>query len=213
MLNLPSSLRGEARRRFISRDGVVPKPRTTPSARNKVASRLFIDRAATPPNLGGEFLFGCFTTFGIILISSMRPFCAARSGGLKLAHGLRGFRRFKSVEPFNELKARMTGPNAMSFGQAVHVLRPNTPERQAHQEAKLAEKQAKETEKAKPNRSPRNQQPPEAQKLHAFAPLLPGFPSTLRSYFRLPPSMPPHLSLDKDSPDSHPVQSLQLQTG
>src|SRR5207302_10279875 len=51
-----------SRRRFISRDGVVPKPRTTPSARNKVASRLFIDRAATPPNLGGEFLFGCFTT-------------------------------------------------------------------------------------------------------------------------------------------------------
>ena len=79
--------------------------------------------------------------------------------------------------PFNELKARMTGPNAMSLGQAVHVLRPNTPERQAHQEAKLAEKQAKETEKAKPNRSPRNQQPPEAQKLHAFAPLLPGWAS------------------------------------
>ena len=52
--------------------------------------------------------------------------------------------------PFNELKARMTGPNAMSLGQAVHVLRPNTPERQARQEAKLAEKQAKETEKAKP---------------------------------------------------------------
>ena len=51
--------------------------------------------------------------------------------------------------PFNELKARMTGPNAMSLGQAVHVLRPNTPERQARQEAKLAEKQAKETEKAK----------------------------------------------------------------
>src|SRR5205085_10924250 len=80
--NSPPKLEGVARRRFISRDGVVPKPRTTPSARNKVASRLFIDRAATPPNLGGEFLFGCFTTFGIILISSMRPFCAARSAGL-----------------------------------------------------------------------------------------------------------------------------------
>src|SRR5881227_4120139 len=65
--NSPPKLGGVARRRFISRDGVVPKPRTTPSARNKVASRLFIDRAATPPNLGGEFLFGCFTTFGIIL--------------------------------------------------------------------------------------------------------------------------------------------------
>src|SRR5205085_11487347 len=65
--NSPPKLEGVARRRFISRDGVVPKPRTTPSARNKVASRLFIDRAATPPNLGGEFLFGCFTTFGIIL--------------------------------------------------------------------------------------------------------------------------------------------------
>src|SRR5205085_12189256 len=78
--NSPPKLEGVARRRFISRDGVVPKPRTTTSARNKVASRLFIDRAATPPNLGGEFLFGCFTTFGIILISSMRPFCAARSG-------------------------------------------------------------------------------------------------------------------------------------
>ena len=51
--------------------------------------------------------------------------------------------------PFSELKARMTGPNAMSLGQAVHVLRPNTPERQARQEAKLAEKQAKETEKGK----------------------------------------------------------------
>ena len=51
--------------------------------------------------------------------------------------------------PFGELKAKMTGPNAMSLGQAIHALRPNTPEKQAHQEAKWAEKQAKETEKAK----------------------------------------------------------------
>jgi len=54
--------------------------------------------------------------------------------------------------PFNQLKAKMTGPNAMSHGEAIHALRPNTPEKQAHQEAKLAEKQAKETEKAKTKR-------------------------------------------------------------
>src|SRR5947208_16815789 len=126
--NSPPKLGGVARRRFISRDGVVPKPRTTPSARNKVASRLFIDRAATPPNLGGEFLFGCFTTFGIILISSMRPFCAARSGGQKLGGSSSAKRSmpytrhafsptiFSRTEPGNRPKAL-----SMALAEAGHV--------------------------------------------------------------------------------------------
>src|SRR5205085_5264968 len=60
MLNLPSSLRGVAARSIKSReatifraDGVVLGLGTTPS-------RLMKRRRATPPNLGGEFLFGCF---------------------------------------------------------------------------------------------------------------------------------------------------------
>jgi hypothetical protein len=48
--NSPPKLGGVARRRFISRDGVVPKPKrfgmgTTPPSL----------RSGTPPNLGGEF--------------------------------------------------------------------------------------------------------------------------------------------------------------
>src|SRR5439155_20576253 len=35
---------------------------TTPSARGKVASRLFLNRAATPPHLRRGVPFGCFTT-------------------------------------------------------------------------------------------------------------------------------------------------------
>lgn len=52
--------------------------------------------------------------------------------------------------PFNDLKARMTGSDPMSLGQAIHDLRPNMPEKQTRDEAKRAEKQAKETEKTKP---------------------------------------------------------------
>src|SRR5205814_4487192 len=36
---------------------------TTPSARAKVASRLFLNRAATPPHLRRGVPFGCFATF------------------------------------------------------------------------------------------------------------------------------------------------------
>ena len=53
--------------------------------------------------------------------------------------------------PFNQLKSRMTGPNAMSLGQAIHDLKPNIPEKDARREVERAEKQAKETEKAKGN--------------------------------------------------------------
>jgi hypothetical protein len=52
--------------------------------------------------------------------------------------------------PFNQLKARMTGPNHMSLGQAIHDLRPNIPEKQAHREVERAERQGKETEKGRP---------------------------------------------------------------
>lgn len=51
--------------------------------------------------------------------------------------------------PFNDLKARMTGSDPMSLGQAIHDLRPDMPEKQARDEAKRAEKQAKATEKTK----------------------------------------------------------------
>ena len=49
-----------AKHPFIGADGVVRSAKyigselTTPSARNKVASRLLIDRASTPPLRGGE---------------------------------------------------------------------------------------------------------------------------------------------------------------
>jgi hypothetical protein len=52
--------------------------------------------------------------------------------------------------PFNDLKAKMTGPNAMSLGQAIRALKPNMTKKDAEKEADKAEKQAKVTEKAKP---------------------------------------------------------------
>ena len=52
--------------------------------------------------------------------------------------------------PFSQLKGQMTVSNPMPLGEAIHKLRPNMPEKQAMEEAKRAEKQAKVTEKAKP---------------------------------------------------------------
>src|SRR5215471_4337699 len=52
--------------------------------------------------------------------------------------------------PFDQLKMKMTGSNAMSLGQAIHALKPNMSEKDAEKEADKAEKQAKLTEKAKP---------------------------------------------------------------
>lgn len=51
--------------------------------------------------------------------------------------------------PFRDLKAKMTGSNSMSLGQAIHELKPDMPESKARQEARKAEKQARETEKTK----------------------------------------------------------------
>jgi hypothetical protein len=48
--------------------------------------------------------------------------------------------------PFDQLKAKMVGPNAESLGKAIHDLRPDLAPQQANAEAKKAEKEAKETE-------------------------------------------------------------------
>jgi hypothetical protein len=49
--------------------------------------------------------------------------------------------------PFDQLKTRMTGNNSMSLGQAIHELRPDLEEKKARDEAKRAEREAKDTQK------------------------------------------------------------------
>jgi hypothetical protein len=49
--------------------------------------------------------------------------------------------------PFDQLKAKMTGPGSESLGKAIHELLPTLPEKQVHIEAEKAEEQAKLTEK------------------------------------------------------------------
>ena len=51
--------------------------------------------------------------------------------------------------PFDQMKAKMTGDNAMSLGQAIHELRPDMPEDRAKAEAKRADEQRKATERGK----------------------------------------------------------------
>ena len=51
--------------------------------------------------------------------------------------------------PFDQMKAKMTGDNAMSLGQAIHELRPDMPEDRAKSEAKRADEQRKATERGK----------------------------------------------------------------
>ncbi|HEX4997391.1 MAG TPA: hypothetical protein VFY29_04150 [Terriglobia bacterium] len=50
--------------------------------------------------------------------------------------------------PFADLKAKMTGDDAMSLGDAIQNLRPDLGKAKANDEAKRAEKEAKDTEKA-----------------------------------------------------------------
>jgi len=49
--------------------------------------------------------------------------------------------------PFDQLKASMTGSSAMSLGAAIKANRPAMTEAQAKEEAKKAEREAKETDK------------------------------------------------------------------
>jgi hypothetical protein len=49
--------------------------------------------------------------------------------------------------PWDQLKAKMTGSESMSLGAAIKSSRPEMSEQQANEEAKKAEKEAKETEK------------------------------------------------------------------
>ena len=49
-----------------------------------------------------------------------------------------------------DLKAKMTGANSESLGQAIHDLKPNISEKDADKEADKAEEEAKLTEKVKP---------------------------------------------------------------
>jgi hypothetical protein len=49
--------------------------------------------------------------------------------------------------PFDQLKAKMTGPDSMSLGSAIKALRPDMTDAQAKEAAKKADKEAKETEK------------------------------------------------------------------
>jgi|SRR5438132_3206431 len=51
---------------------------------------------------------------------------------------------------FDQLKAKMTGSNSMSLGQAIHALKPNLSEKDAEKEADKAEKEAKLTQQVKP---------------------------------------------------------------
>jgi hypothetical protein len=48
--------------------------------------------------------------------------------------------------PFADLRARMTGSNSMSLGDSVATLRPDMSRAKANEEARRAEKEAKETE-------------------------------------------------------------------
>ena len=55
--------------------------------------------------------------------------------------------------PFDQLKAKMTGPDRESLGKAIHNLKPDLDLRIAEAEAKKAEKQAKdEIKKSKANK-------------------------------------------------------------
>jgi hypothetical protein len=47
--------------------------------------------------------------------------------------------------PFDQLKAKMTGSNAMSLGAAIHAMKPDMKESEAKDEAKKADSQAKTT--------------------------------------------------------------------
>ena len=51
--------------------------------------------------------------------------------------------------PFDQMKAKMTGDNAMSLGQAIHELRPDMTEERTKAETKRAEEQRKATERLK----------------------------------------------------------------
>lgn len=53
--------------------------------------------------------------------------------------------------PFNQLKAKVTGPRAMSLGNAIQELKPNMSEKDVREAARRAERQAKDTENPKPN--------------------------------------------------------------
>src|SRR5262249_54633822 len=50
--------------------------------------------------------------------------------------------------PFDQLKAKMTGSNAMSLGAAIKASRPQMSEAQAKEEAKKADKEAKDSQKS-----------------------------------------------------------------
>jgi hypothetical protein len=52
--------------------------------------------------------------------------------------------------PFAQLQAKMTGNHPESLGSAIHDLRPSISKEEAKEDAELAEKQAKQTEKNKP---------------------------------------------------------------
>jgi hypothetical protein len=52
--------------------------------------------------------------------------------------------------PFDQLQAKMTGNPPMSLGKAIQALRTNLTVKEADAEADKAEKQAKDTLKAKP---------------------------------------------------------------
>ena len=77
--NSPPKLGGVPFARFSANGGVVPQE-TTPSAPASVASRYFLDGAATPPNLGGE------------LPSPVPVLTAEQSHALDAIHNTNGFR-------------------------------------------------------------------------------------------------------------------------
>jgi hypothetical protein len=52
--------------------------------------------------------------------------------------------------PFADLKAKMTGPNHESLGQAIHDLKPGISEQDSRKDAETAEKEAKANIKTKP---------------------------------------------------------------
>ncbi len=51
--------------------------------------------------------------------------------------------------PFNQLKAKMTGPHPLSLGNAIRELKPNMSEKDTREAARRAERQAKDTENLK----------------------------------------------------------------
>jgi ribosomal protein S20 len=85
------------------------------------------------------------------LASRLQPLLPASANLQTAAQGFRSQGQFIAALhvsrnlniPFDQLRARMTGPNAESLGRAIHDLRPNLDNKAVKTQVKTAEQQAK----------------------------------------------------------------------